>query len=207
MSLPDQIKTIDEFHEKLFKVKGSEFIAQVYPVESVDQVDDKLEYMKKKFFSATHHCFAYKILKDQQKYSDDGEPSGSAGIRILNAIEHFNLVNDLVVVIRYFGGTKLGVGPLGKAYYDSAFNVLNEANINEKRLFEKLIIKTEFSFISHIYRLTATLNGKIEELNYNNIAVYQVMIQPKFVSRLNSELSNLSAGKIEITRTNEIIYQ
>lgn len=207
MSLPDQIKTIDEFHEKLFKEKGSEFIAQVYPVESADNVDQKLEYLKKKIFDATHHCYAYKILKDQQKYSDDGEPSGSSGIRILNAIDHFKLINVLVVVIRYFGVTKLGIGPLGKAYYNSAFNVLSEANIKEKKLYEKLIIKTEFSFISHIYRLTATLNGKIEELNYNNIAVYQVMIQPKFVNRLMSELSDLSGGKIEIIPTNENIYQ
>ncbi|MFO7526824.1 MAG: YigZ family protein [Ignavibacteriaceae bacterium] len=207
MSLPDQIKTIDEFHEILFKEKGSEFIAQVYHIESSDDVDEKLGDLKKKFFDATHHCYAYKILKDQQKYYDDGEPSGSAGLRILNAIDHFNLINVLVVVIRYFGGSKLGVGPLGKAYYNSAYSVLSDAKIKERILFEKLIIKTEFSFISHIYRLTATFNGKIEELNYNNIAVYQVMIQPKFVNRLKSELSDLSGGKIEITIKNENIYQ
>lgn len=207
MSLPEQIRTIEHFHEKLFKEKGSEFIAQVYPISTLAEADEKLEHIKKKFFDASHHCYAYMLQNGLQKFSDDGEPSGTAGIRIMNAIDHYNLTNLLLVVIRYFGGTKLGVGPLGKAYYTSAINVLNETKISSKILFEKIMVKTDFSFISHIFRIVESLNGKVEESDYNSIAVYQIMIEPKYLSRLTNQLSDISGGRIEINLTGESIYQ
>jgi uncharacterized YigZ family protein len=207
MSLPEQISSIEQFHEKLFKEKGSEFIAQVYPIGSLAEADEKLELIKKKFFDASHHCYAYKLQNGLQKFSDDGEPSGTAGIRIMNAIDHYSLTNLLIVVIRYFGGTKLGVGPLGKAYYTSAINVLSETKKCSKILFEKIMVKTDFSFISHIYRIVESLNGKVEESEYNSIAVYQIMIKPKYLSRLTNQLSDISGGRIQINLTGESIYQ
>lgn len=207
MSLPEQIRTIEHFHEKRFKEKGSEFIAQVYSVSSPAEADEKLELIKKIFFDASHHCYAYSLQDGLKKFSDDGEPSGTAGIRILNAIDHHNLTNLLIVVVRYFGGTKLGVGPLGKAYYTSAINVLEEAKISTKILFEKVMVKTDFSFISHIYRIVENLNGKVEESDYNSIAIYQIMIKPKYLSSLTNQLSDISGGKIEINLTGESIYQ
>ena len=137
---PEQIKTIEKFSQKNYKEKGSEFIGRVYHVEQEKEIVETLNKLKKKYYNATHHCYAYKLLNGKIKYSDDGEPGGSAGIRILKAIEHFDLVNQLVVVTRYFGGTKLGVGPLGKAYYTSAYDVLERSEIVVKTLYYTIYI-------------------------------------------------------------------
>ncbi|MDZ7765436.1 MAG: YigZ family protein [Melioribacteraceae bacterium] len=96
------------------------FIGYAAPCKNDEEAEQILEGKKKQYYDATHNCYAYKILPESIKYLDDGEPSGTAGIRILNAIQHFDLTNLIVISTRYFGGTKLGVGPLGKAYYNSA---------------------------------------------------------------------------------------
>lgn len=135
--MTDQIQTIEQQHETKFKEKGSLFIGQVYPVNSVEEAEEFLTSVRKKFYDATHHCYAYRIMENDSKYSDDGEPNGTAGIRIANAINHFELTNLLVISIRYYGGTKLGVGPLGKAYYQSAYDTLSEMEIvTKKKLFK-----------------------------------------------------------------------
>ena len=153
MHFPEKILTVDNFSEATYKEKSSVFMGQVYHCETENEAGKILELIKKKYYDASHHCFAYKFINDQFKYSDDGEPNGTAGIRILNAIEHFNLMNVIVVIIRYYGGTKLGVGPLGKAYYTSARNVLEEAKRVEKVFFQKVIIEADFNYISHIHRI------------------------------------------------------
>ena len=113
----EEIKTIKKSAEVKFKEKGSLFLSKSYNITNVENVEDILNNLKKEFFDATHRCFAYRLnsvsTANNFRYSDDGEPSGTAGIRILNAIDHFELQNCLIAVIRYFGGTKLGVGPLG----------------------------------------------------------------------------------------------
>src|ERR1035437_8880518 len=124
MSIIKPIRSIEGFTEAGIKEKGSAFTGQAYFMSDSDECVKKLNKIIKQFYDATHHCYCYKLNSGEAKYSDNGEPSGTAGIRILNAIEHFDLTDILVVVIRYFGGTKLGVGPLGKAYYESALNVL-----------------------------------------------------------------------------------
>ncbi|MDY0082235.1 MAG: YigZ family protein, partial [Ignavibacteriaceae bacterium] len=127
--LPEQIKTIKEYRQNSFKEKSSEFLAIVYPVENVSAAQDYLQEIRKKYYDASHHCYSYKIKTGEQKYSDDGEPNGTAGIRILNAIEHFGLTGILLFVVRYFGGIKLGVGQLGKAYYNASIGVFEHSEI------------------------------------------------------------------------------
>ena len=167
MNLPFQIKTIDEFKEATLVEKKSTFIARVYPVDSEETVKVKLSEIKKKYYDASHHCFAYKFSDGNFRYSDAGEPSGSAGIRILNAIEHFDLINVIIIVTRYFGGVKLGVGPLGKAYYLAAYEVLKKSSIISKQLFQKCIINSDFENISSVHRILAKKNSKILESNYD----------------------------------------
>ena len=96
MGFPEQIVTIDKFKEFSSKEKGSIFIGQVYHCETEDEVHNIITGVKKKYFDASHHCFAYKFLNEKFKYSDDGEPNGTAGIRILNALDHFKLLNFLI---------------------------------------------------------------------------------------------------------------
>lgn len=206
MPSPEQIITVKQFHKSIFKEKGSEFIAHVYPVEDQESCAKILESIKKKFYDAAHHCYAYKLLNEIQKYSDDGEPSGTAGIRILNAIDHFNLTNLLVVVTRYFGGTKLGVGPLGKAYYYSAFNVLEEAMHIKKELVEKLIIKMDFSLVSQLYRIAANYKAKVNSSEFETDALYEIIINPNLIDAFNNELNDATNGKIEVKRTGIQFY-
>ena len=101
------------------EIKKSKFYSQAYKVESKQQCDDIIEKLKTEHKKATHICFAY-ILSNTAKFSDDGEPSGTAGKPILNVLQKKNLVNVMVVVIRYFGGVKLGAGGLVRAYTKSA---------------------------------------------------------------------------------------
>jgi putative IMPACT (imprinted ancient) family translation regulator len=110
--------------EAIYKEKGSEFIARVYPVAAESECGDILSLVRKEYHDATHHTYAYRLADDTVRYSDDGEPSGTAGPRILNAIEKHDLYNVIVIVVRYFGGIKLGTGRLGKAYSTAANEVI-----------------------------------------------------------------------------------
>lgn len=206
MLQPEQIITIKQFHESTLKEKGSEFIALVFPVEQAIDCENTLNTIKKKYYDATHHCYAYRLLEEVQKFSDDGEPSGSAGMRILNAIDHFNLTNLIVFVIRYFGGTKLGIGPLGKAYYTAAFEVLDKSDKISKHLLESYLIKTESALISNVYRIVSMYNGKVEKTSFEDKLVSNILIPPKNAEFIKRELNELSGGNSELISTNRKFY-
>jgi len=206
MNYPDQIKTIGIFNQNSNKEKGSEFIGRVYHVEEENEIVETLNKLKKKYYDATHHCYAYKFLSGKTKYSDDGEPGGSAGIRILKAIEHFDLVNQLVVVTRYFGGTKLGVGPLGKAYYNTAFNVLEQSEIVVKTLYYIIYITSAFNNISHLHRIIEKHTSKIENSAYHENVELKCLILPSKLDIITAELNEVGKGEIIITKTEESIY-
>jgi uncharacterized YigZ family protein len=207
MTYPEQIITIDSFTEESYKEKGSVFTGQVYHCESETEAANILASIRKKYYDATHHCFAYKLIDEKLKYSDDGEPNGTAGIRILNAIDHFKLINIIVVIIRYYGGTKLGVGPLGKAYYISAYNVLNKAQKLEKILYQKISIEFDFNFISHIHRILSNHGATIEKSEYEEKATFDCYIKPSELNVIKKQFTNLSKGKIKITSHKAIRYK
>ena len=193
-----EIKTIEKFSESEYKEKSSRFIAQVFSAENEEKVSAYLGEAKKKYYDATHYCFAYKLQNDKIRYSDAGEPSGTAGIRILNAIDHFGLSNILVIVIRYFGGTKLGVGPLGKAYYDSALQALQKSKIITKHLFTKIIIETDFNFLSQIMNILSQHEIKISEVKYEEKVKFECLIKPKIIENIGIQVQNASKGTAEI---------
>jgi uncharacterized YigZ family protein len=207
MNYPEKILTVSNFTEVTYKEKSSIFIGQVYHCETENEAADILGPIKKKYYDATHHCFAYKLITEQFKYSDDGEPNGTAGIRILNAIEHFDLINVMVVIIRYYGGTKLGVGPLGKAYYTSAHNVLKESKKLEKVLFQKVIIEADFNYISHIHRILSNHNASIENSEYKETAIFECYIMPSELSNITFQLTAISKGEIKIAATEVNYYR
>lgn len=207
MGYPEQIVTIDKFHEFSSKEKGSIFIGQVYHCETEDEVHDIIAGEKKKYFDASHLCFAYKFLNKKFKYSDGGEPNGTAGIRILNAIDHFKLLNVLVLIIRYFGGTKLGIGPLGKAYYSSAINVLLGAQQKTKSLHQKIIIESDFNFISHVHRLLSNYEAIITVSEYHEKVNLKCWIKPSRIVNITNQLMHLSKGKVRINPQEAIYYK
>ncbi len=207
MNFPEKILTVDDFVEVTHKEKSSVFMGQVYHCETDNETTNILAQIRKKYYDATHHCFAYKLTTEQFKYSDDGEPNGTAGIRILNAIEHFNLTNVIVVIIRYYGGTKLGVGPLGKAYYTSAHSVLEEAKELEKVLYQKVIIEADFNYIGHIHRILSNHNATIENSEYEEKAIFECFIMPSELTKITIQLTDISKGKIKIVATEVNYYR
>ncbi len=205
--LMEQFKTVKNSNEFILKEKGSEFIAKVCPVKSEQSALIELQNIRKKYFDATHHCFAYRINSGLSKFSDDGEPKGTAGVRILNALDHFNLYDVLLVVVRYFGGTKLGVGPLGKAYYNAAIGVLDDMNIIKLTLYQEIIITTDFSHINHIHRLVNQYSAIIIKSDFSNKSVFDCLIKPSFIDKFTNELTNLTNGQIIIEIKDEYNYR
>ena len=134
MELKDTYKSIAEVSEGLFRDNGSRFIARAYPVESESEVKEIVSALRKEYFDARHHCYAYRIGLEGAiwRASDDGEPSGSAGRPILGQIDSAGLSDVLVVVIRYFGGIKLGIPGLIRAYKTSTADALAAARVVEK---------------------------------------------------------------------------
>ncbi|MGQ9798201.1 MAG: IMPACT family protein [Ignavibacterium sp.] len=194
-SLPKQFKTVLEFNESVYKEKSSEFIAQIYNVKTFEQANEILEKVREKYFDATHHCYAIKLINGDVKSSDDGEPKGTAGLRILNAIEHYNLMNVMIIVIRYFGGIKLGVGPLGKAYYQSAFGVIEKSKVVEMILYQLISVQLEFNYLNQFHRIVNNFEVIIDKQEYTEFAKFSLLIKPDFVGRFADELNNATNGK------------
>lgn len=130
----DTYNSISAPSEGLFKDNGSRFIALAFPVESEEEVKGIVGSLKKEYHDARHHCYAYRIGKDGERFraNDDGEPSGSAGRQILGQIDSAALSDVLVVVVRYFGGIKLGIPGLIRAYRTSTADALSKAVVTEK---------------------------------------------------------------------------
>lgn len=206
MTSPGQIKTLKEPLENIYKEKGSVFIAGAFPVKSEADVQTYLEAARKKYYDASHHCYAFRLKDDSFRYSDAGEPTGTAGIRILNAIDHFELKDVLVIVTRYFGGVKLGVGPLGKAYYISSELTLQACSFQEEKPFNKVIIKCDFNFISMVHRVLSNYSAVIKNIEYNNEAGFESLIPLEDTERFQRELTDLSNGNIKIFAGKDIIY-
>src|SRR3984893_9664994 len=147
MAEQDFYYTIEKTATTEFKDRGSKFIAYAYPVKSVDEFKETLHEIKKEHPKATHHCFAYRIGLDgnTHRVSDDGEPSGTAGRPILGQIDSRELVNVLVIVVRYFGGTLLGVPGLINAYKSAAALALQMAPLVQKQVEKELTVQFDYT--------------------------------------------------------------
>ena len=136
--MTDQLEynTIEKPSFAEYKEKGSKFLAFAYPVDSETAIKERIDHLKKEYFDARHHCFAWMLGPDKTHFRafDDGEPNHSAGTPILGQIRSKGITNVLIVVVRYFGGVKLGVGGLISAYKTTAQLTLEEANIIEKTI-------------------------------------------------------------------------
>ncbi len=202
-----EIKTIIKTSEFQLKEKGSLFVGRAFPIQNIEEAETILAETRKKYYDATHNCYAYKFIEDESfKYSDDGEPNGTAGIRILNAIKHFTLSNVLIISTRYYGGTKLGVGQLGKAYYNSAFGAIENTTIVTKVNYSKIIINFGYDFINDVHHFIDTYKVK----NINNLfsenPQIECLIKPEFVDKLIENLLTVSSGKINVKILEDNIY-
>jgi len=155
MSNPDKYMSIAAPAEGLFKDNGSRFIAFAYPVESVEEVKPLVDALKKEYHDARHHCFAYRIghKGDVFRANDDGEPSGSAGRPILGQIDSAGLSDILVVVVRYFGGIKLGIPGLIRAYKTSTADALAAATVVEKTASQHFTVEFEYLQMNSVMKV------------------------------------------------------
>ena len=202
----EKIKTIKSQSESKFKEKGSLFIGQAYPVNSVEEAEEILAEIRKEHYDATHHCYSYQIMDNDPKYSDDGEPNGTAGIRIQNAINHFDLTNVLVVSIRYYGGTKLGVGPLGKAYYKSAYDALVECKVQTKKNYSKVKVSFDYDLISKIHHHLNQHTTKIIDNIFEEKPAILFHIISSEIDNLNSSLVEATNNKVELSILEKDIF-
>lgn len=151
----ESYSTIQKSSEATFKERGSKFIAIAFPVSDVDAFKKRLELIKKEHFSASHHCYAYRIGIDgnQVRANDDGEPGHTAGDPILNQIKSADLTNTAIVVVRYFGGTKLGKSGLIHAYKTAAAEALSSAFFVQRKIMVECRIKCTYETLSEVMKL------------------------------------------------------
>ena len=163
----DTYKTIaSSVQEVIFKEKSSKFLGYAFPVTSEEEIKAHLEEVKKAHFSARHWCYAWQLgYGTNQRYraNDDGEPNNTAGIPIYGQIQSFELTNILVIVVRYFGGIKLGVGGLVQAYKTTAQLTLQEAKIEEKLITEELRIRFDYPLMNKVMRVVKEQNLNITQ--------------------------------------------
>ncbi|MEQ3656967.1 MAG: YigZ family protein [Dokdonia sp.] len=162
--MKDTYKTIKAASEEvLFKDRNSKFYGYGFPVTDEEQIKKHLEHLKKEHYQARHWCYAWVLGKRYEQYraNDDGEPSNSAGAPIHGQIQSFDLTNTLVVVVRYFGGTKLGVGGLINAYRTAAKMALENASIEERTIDTTFRVQFEYPLLNKVMRLIRDLEVNI----------------------------------------------
>lgn len=162
---PTTYRTLAAPAEGQFKDKGSRFTAYAYPVSHENQVKQHVEALRQQHHKARHWCYAYRIGTDGNRFraNDDGEPSGSAGRPILGQIDSFDLTDTLVVVVRYFGGTLLGVPGLIHAYKTATANALSHAEIIEKNIEQTIALRCAYPVLGEVRRLAKLHQAQIIE--------------------------------------------
>ncbi|SKC44662.1 IMPACT family protein [Ohtaekwangia koreensis] len=174
-------RTIQQSTEGIYKEKGSKFLAFAYPVISESEIREKLESLRKEYFDARHHCYAWMLGAERKHFraNDDGEPNHSAGDPILGQIRSKELTNILVVVVRYFGGTKLGVGGLINAYRVAAEDALSHAVIIEREVTEGIRIQYDYASTPEVMKLVKDFDLKILGQNFTTGCTMEAEIKLK----------------------------
>ena len=195
-----EYKTIEQPVENiLLKENGSKFIGFAFPVNNEQELKAALDKIRNEHPKATHHCYAFRMGLNGEQYraNDDGEPSGSAGLPIFNQLLAHEITNVLVISVRYYGGTKLGVSGLVKAYKDSAKTTLEEAVIVTRELEEEIIIRFNFSQQNTIFTLLSKYEAKIIHFDALERAVITARIKIKDRERIMEALSNMQSVDTE----------
>ncbi len=191
--------TIDKSVESIYKEKGSKFLSFLYPVSSVDEVKEYLTQLKKKYYDATHHCYAYIIGYDKETFrmNDDGEPSSTAGKPIYGQLQSNDLTNVLLVVVRYFGGTKLGVSGLIKAYKESSAECIALAQIVEKQVKNKYNIYFAYEDMNVVMNILKQNNAEQKNQIFDLNCQIEVLIDKRNTSKFEASIPPVSTIRIE----------
>ena len=195
----DTYKTINlPSEEVLFKEKNSKFFGYAYPVTTEEEIKEIIEQLRKVHFSARHWCYAYQIGTEKIQYraNDDGEPNNSAGMPIYGQIQSFEVTNILIVVVRYFGGVKLGVGGLISAYKTAAQMALENAVIIEKTINKHFVISFGYANMNKVMRIIKEKNLQIISQKMEMDCEIEIAIRKKNVQNLLDTFESLYEIKL-----------
>ena len=204
-----EFQTIEKpIEDILMKEKGSKFIGFAFPVNSESDIKDSLNQLKSIHPKATHHCYAYRIGMDKNNYraNDDGEPSGTAGKPILGQIDSFGVTNCLIIVVRYFGGTKLGVTGLIDAYKSCAKETLQNTNIVLQQIRKNYLIQCDYTITHAIFSLIQKVNATIEKQELEQQSTFVISIEQQDALELEQQFEALKISlkhAIEIEKIEE----
>jgi uncharacterized YigZ family protein len=193
MTEKDFYYTIDKVASAEFKDRGSKFIGYAFPIKSTDEFKERLNETKKEHAKATHYCFAYRIGLDGNNFrvSDDGEPSGTAGKPILGQIDSRELSNVLVIVVRYFGGSLLGVPGLINAYKSTAAMVLQMTPIIQKTVEEEFYLQFDYTQMNDIMTIAKQYNCRIAEQEIQLFCKIKIAVPKNRLQEVRYKLNEL----------------
>ncbi len=202
----DEYCSIKKSAAATLKVEGSKFIAAAIPIGQKEDAERELQLARKKYFDATHHCFAYVLGIERAvfRYSDDGEPAGTAGVKIFSAIQAKNISDVLVIVTRYFGGTKLGIGGLGRAYFEAAQMALQAADVQVKLLAQEFKVTFLYAETSNVMNSLSSLlrtkdggqDAKILDTLYDEDVTLTIAIRESSADAMVKQLIDATRGNI-----------
>ncbi|MBM6840858.1 YigZ family protein [[Clostridium] spiroforme] len=183
------MKSVKNISEHKLIIKKSEFICTLIPLDDENLIDTTIKQYKEKYKDATHNCIAY-IIGHQERANDDGEPSGTAGLPMLNVIKKQELSNILVIVTRYFGGIKLGAGGLTRAYSQSVSEALKNAEIVEKHLVPLYKVTIDYGFTKKFEHLLKIHQIRCLNKEYTEKVTYQLYIEDEHFFEIIQELTS-----------------
>ena len=202
-------KTIDdgEIFYAAYEVNKSKFFAHVIHVENEEAARDFVLRIRKKYFDATHNCSAWVLGErgDKQKSNDDGEPGGTAGNPILEAIKKNELTNCAIVVTRYFGGIKLGAGGLIRAYSHTAALGLANSKIVQMTTFQKISLTLEYNFLATVENYLRNKKIRVANTDYADVVTLEILLLPEQVEKFLIELNDLTAANFLYEELGEIL--
>lgn len=195
----DSYKSIPDPAEGLFKDNGSRFISFAFPVETEEEIKDIVAELKKKYHDARHHCYAYRLgyLGDRFRANDDGEPSGSAGRPILGQIDSRGLSDVLVVVVRYFGGIKLGIPGLIRAYKTSTAEALDNAGTVEKIAGKWFRIDFGYGAMNQVMKVLKDMDIRQKDQDFGNECSLKAWVRLSMEDDFKDRLSGVEGCRIE----------
>ena len=189
--------------ETEFVEKRSRFIGHVWRVESEEEARTRIEETRKKHYDARHNCWCYIIKDGPVRYSDDGEPQGTAGQPMLNVFQREGVVNVCCVVTRYFGGILLGAGGLVRAYTQSAKNALDAAGISVVRRWVTMEVPCSYAQFEAMRREISAFGGVVEGVDYGSDVVLSALLPEERAEKFAAHVLDATAGTVEVLETGE----
>ena len=191
----ENMLSIEKSEYSIYEIQKSKFITTLYRIDSLEEIETNLQAIKEKYNDANHHCYAY-IINDQKKASDDGEPSKTAGLPILNVLEGRNLDECACIVTRYFGGIKLGAGGLTRAYREACKKAIDCADLYDYQTIKRYNIKLDYALSPQFENFLYSKGVKIEDITYlDNEASYTYLCNEDY----EKEILNITRGKAPLS--------